>query len=105
MNTIDWSNAPEGTTHYRPENDPCWYKVAGDTAYYWGLSFKWNSSPEFEAKRLLIEDMIARPEPVWNCEGLPPVGTVCEVRDDLENIREAELIDDLKRSLIQDDDK
>lgn len=34
---------------------------------------------------------------VWNGKGLPPVGTVCEVRDDLENIREAEIIAHTKR--------
>lgn len=35
--------------------------------------------------------------PTWDGEGLPPVGTVCEVRDDLENIREAEIIAHTKR--------
>lgn len=75
---IDWSRAPEGTTHYRPKNDPCWYKVEGGKVYYRSAGASWHTSVEFEYGKLLLENLIARPAEPWNGEGEPPVGTVCE---------------------------
>ncbi|HCF9147833.1 TPA: HNH endonuclease [Pseudomonas aeruginosa] len=48
--SIDWSNAPEGATHWEPSG--------------------------FEA----------RPQESWNGQGLPPVGTVCELQQEMKRI-------------------
>lgn len=38
---IDWTAAPEGTTHATiPNGDPRWYKLDGGKVFCWGVSFK-----------------------------------------------------------------
>lgn len=84
MSEIDWSKAPEGATHCDPV-----------TGYWWGPSSlvsdgfsKWSDAngcwvehanthrPDIE----IVERLIPRPTQ-WRGpeDGLPPVGTVCEV--------------------------
>lgn len=74
---IDWSKAPEGATHYR-ESVRTFYKQDA-RAYEWD-TVEWrviaNDLGEFRWCSALIE----RPVTAWNGEGLPPVGTVCELR-------------------------
>ncbi len=82
MIDIDWSKAPEGTTHYQPESADfyaAWIKVDGD----WlmaimddGIDSRWGRAGEYADKKRLL---IPRPSSQWNGSGLPPVGTVCEV--------------------------
>ena len=83
MKEIDWSKAPEDATHWHDEYDcyvACWVKEQEGQRYYSradGLFGKWiiDSDP------LPIEKCIPRhvAQPAWSGEGLPPVGTVCEV--------------------------
>lgn len=70
MTDIDWSKAPEGTTHCMPSAQE-WYKQT-DQAYKW-LSDGWaliaNDLGEFRWS----SDLIESPSP-WTGDGLPPVG-------------------------------
>lgn len=76
---IDWSKAPEGATHYcvGSLDNTHWRDYSEDRAKYW-LEGEWHSHPFTSAQCLAIPGDIARP--VWNGEGLPPVGTACEVQ-------------------------
>ena len=78
---IDWSKAPEGATHWVGGNEP-WHKHIGDTSWYWQENQqKWYqllicaSDVEDEYR----ETIVKKPEQSWTGQGLPPVGTVCEV--------------------------
>lgn len=74
MEEIDWSKAPAGAEWYCNGN---WYRRTSShwqehthsgwlaTAYISPENFSWWA--------------YAVPRPTWNGEGLPPVGTVCEV--------------------------
>lgn len=80
MEKIDWDKAPEGATHYMPEQTycvACWVKVIGGHAFYsYGIKGEeWKSWGGWNDFKL---HAIPRPSPAWNGEGLPPVGTVCE---------------------------
>ena len=38
---IDWTAAPEGTTHATiPNGDPRWYKLEGGNVFCWGIRIK-----------------------------------------------------------------
>lgn len=85
---IDWSKAPEGATHYMPETESShavWVMVSGNTRLAWLAS----GDSSWEIDRSLEEDreyLIPRPAQQWNGEGLPPVGTECEIlNNDLSN--------------------
>lgn len=80
MSTIDWSKAPEGTTHFRRQG-------AGYVSHW--LKPGHFCVTDFESEGWKEGDVacsmfvaIARPVE-WNGEGLPPVGTVCEWLMDL----------------------
>lgn len=88
MIKIDWSNAPEGATHYLPENRnknwcACWYKqdrygrwlVLNAGNFTAGLSDSWCIDDE-EVDQF-VPCLIAK-NATWSGEGLPPAGTVCE---------------------------
>lgn len=75
---VDWSKAPEGTTHYGPETSlylEAWYKEVGGSWMCWlvdgGHGWYYTDS--------LPSNAIARPVE-WDGTGLPPVGTKCEVK-------------------------
>jgi hypothetical protein len=87
MKEIDWSKAPEGATHAGRAREGliCWYKIS-ETGYYFfsyepaGCDFEgWDCGDGSSPSHL---PLIPRPLPTWNGEGLPPVGTVCEMKDD-----------------------
>lgn len=78
---IDWSKAPEGTTHFGPESEElaaAWYKL--DEGEWFAMltsdDDQWDYSPCVDDER--VSQMIQRPAE-WNGTGLPPVGTVCEI--------------------------
>ena len=80
MSEIDWSEAPEGATHFGVENEfyfSAWYKVEGEQI----LAYTEDGSMWREATDSCVfpkvSSLSARPEQ-WSGEGLPPVGTVCE---------------------------
>lgn len=90
-----WRDAPEGATHYAPPQGPFiggWYRevdrVAGDAMFH-----DEDSRADWLCVGDLPETLIARPT-AWTGEGLPPVGTVCEVWYDngRECWREAEIL-------------
>lgn len=79
---IDWSKAPEGTTHFCHDaiDGSHWRDLSGTYAKYWH-SGKWHDHG-FHSDAMLDGslNLEARPvQPAWNGEGLPPVGTVCQV--------------------------
>ncbi|HBO3174886.1 TPA: hypothetical protein L4S00_002661 [Pseudomonas aeruginosa] len=77
--SIDWSKAPEGTTHYHIGEDiNPWRKIEGTVAYehYAGKWLRVNSFNEG-----FMPDYYAPiPQETWDGKCLPPVGTVCERR-------------------------
>lgn len=80
MSAIDWSKAPADATHFSPAYGyfvDLWAKKDGDTWMYCamldGSSWYHGWDPANG------EVYISRPME-WTGEGLPPVGTVCEVR-------------------------
>lgn len=85
MNQIDWSKAPEDATHAgtKVSNDvACWYRDngAGQFDYWYATKGElhrdgWKPLKQAPAHWPLCQ----RPAPVWNGEGKPPVGTLCEV--------------------------
>ncbi|MFO5941183.1 hypothetical protein ACLBSY_30020 [Pseudomonas aeruginosa] len=77
--SIDWSKAPEGTTHYHIAEDiNPWRKIEGTVAYehYRGKWLRVNSFNE----GCMPGYYVPIPRETWDGQGLPPVGTVCEYR-------------------------
>lgn len=81
--SIDWNTAPEGATHWEPRGSfyrEGWMKKVGNKWSYWAEGRKaWisgTSACNVSAER--EETFEARPQEVWDGQGLPPVGTVCE---------------------------
>lgn len=78
MSEIDWSQAPEGATHYCAkgsshngmEYGEHWLKPGFYRLPHWK---KW----EEDKCRAPESILVARPSPAWSGDGLPPVGTVC----------------------------
>jgi hypothetical protein len=77
---INWSDAPEDATHCFVDSigGIYWRDLSGAQARYWHagrwISCRMSSSAFLEGPVNYVE----RPS-AWNGEGLPPVGTVCEV--------------------------
>lgn len=80
---IDWSKAPDGATHYDVADSriSSFMKLEGGSWFFWPPA---SSNPVWTFWRpdtVDVEAMIPRPAAeTWNGEGLPPVGTVCELR-------------------------
>ncbi|MGU2291300.1 hypothetical protein ACSEQ4_20505 [Pseudomonas aeruginosa] len=77
--SIDWSKAPEGTTHYHIAEDiNPWRKIEGTVAYehYRGKWLRVNSFNE----GCMPGYYVPIPQESWDGQGLPPVGTVCEYK-------------------------
>lgn len=76
---IDWSKAPAGTTHWDPV-DRNHLMQFGKVAMMWDISKGWiKKGWQYPDDLSTMPRLIARP--VWNGEGLPPAGTVCELRN------------------------
>lgn len=74
---VDWTEAPEGTTHYVPDSDiylEAWYKEVDGRWMFWLV----DGDHGWYYTDSLPPTAIARPTE-WNGTGLPPVGTKCEV--------------------------
>ncbi|OZO23838.1 hypothetical protein [Pseudomonas aeruginosa] len=77
--SIDWSKAPEGTTHYHIAEDiNPWRKIEGTVAYE-HYSGKWLRVNSFN-EGCMPGYYVPIPQETWDGQGLPPVGTVCEYR-------------------------
>ena len=79
MSEIDWSKAPEGAQYYCPDNR-LFYKFDGAGRGMCtnprGSWFPCGDINDCEDGELTPRSS----PPAWSGEGLPPVGTVCEVR-------------------------
>ncbi|MCS7758597.1 hypothetical protein N0619_20150 [Pseudomonas aeruginosa] len=79
--SIDWNTAPEGATHWEPsgpEFNEGWMKKEGNGWFFWGLGAEWKYGGDVSAEREATFE--ARPQEPWDGQGLPPVGTVCEIK-------------------------
>ncbi|HBO7420789.1 TPA: hypothetical protein L4892_000063 [Pseudomonas aeruginosa] len=83
--SIDWNTAPEGATHWEPSGpdfNKGWMKKEGNEWFYWSEGsnrwFQGKLSCNVSADREATFE--ARPQEAWDGQGLPPVGTVCEVK-------------------------
>lgn len=80
---IDWSKAPEGTTHFNTGMNSRvdgWMKSENEIWHWWpstGASIEKKWYPLLNQLRIYTDRFIERPV-AWSGEGLPPVGTVCE---------------------------
>lgn len=82
---LNWKKFPEAT-HYSPARDGnhagFWRMVGDKPVKLWcqelagGEFTEYNNPTMFESDR---DRLIARPAESWTGEGLPPVGTVCEL--------------------------
>lgn len=91
MKEIDWSKASEDATHYQPayevfDNPVFWRIVNGVAREVWTVSsldedinYHFTYGPEGN-DCYIPERCIERPKQVWNGEGNPPAGTICEIK-------------------------
>ena len=87
---IDWSKAPEGATHYAEvaSGRVCWYMVKSESEYAYAYAYqdedfscgRWTNGGRAPRHQPLIEH--PKKQEAWNGEGLPPVGTVCDMHID-----------------------
>lgn len=88
MSKVDWSLAPDDATHFGPSTkdwEPCWMKKIGNHWYGWlyPTDTKWDYLADASSNQSRISMLVKRPQPKpWSGpqDGLPPVGTVCEVK-------------------------
>lgn len=80
MTNIDWSKAPEGATHYRVGANFPWHNF-NSKSFYSDIIKGWMPYGRHDHFERAMAGAIPRPteQPQWNGEGLPPVGTECEV--------------------------
>ncbi|MFU2949880.1 hypothetical protein ACM7M3_29035 [Pseudomonas aeruginosa] len=77
--SIDWSKAPEGTTHYHIAEDiNPWRKIEGTVAYE-HYSGKWLRVNSFN-EGCMPDYYVPIPQEPWDGQGLPPPGTEIEYR-------------------------
>lgn len=76
MSDIDWSKAPEGyDVHIDWGDRQYFYRVEGDRYVRDGCFYA------YITETAALEGVVVNRRPmVWNGEGLPPVGTVCDCR-------------------------
>lgn len=86
--SIDWSTAPKDATHWEPDSYHVfgsWMKKEGDSWFWWeGDVGRWSPSLSISEQRMGTFE--ARPQESWNGQGLPPVGTVCELQQEMKRI-------------------
>ena len=76
---IDWSNAPEGATHYVVGSINPFEKRVGDDWFYY-VGGAWARIYRKGDDRITSSALAVVPRPTtpsWSGEGLPPVGVVC----------------------------
>lgn len=79
--TIDWGAAPEGTTHFQPENErlrASWIKVEGGC--YWFRLMTQSNWVRYSGPVIWLGDLVQRPT-VWGVDGLPPIGQHVHIYD------------------------
>ena len=85
MNTPDWSKAPEGATHWGPENRDwreVWYKIDKGQWFAWvaGAARQWSKARTVDDEWTDREEALMPRPTQWRGpqDGLPPVN--CEVK-------------------------
>lgn len=84
MTEIDWSKAPNGTTHWdaNPNRVGSFMRLERGNWFFWPvgetLETRWH--PWNREGKNDLTGLVPRPAP-WNGEGLPPVGIVCEWKE------------------------
>ena len=77
------SVAPEGATHYDPEDmDAPWMmETTRNWMFYWGSKKEWVEHAQKAMLTRILARLVIRPDAPeeWDGTGLPPVGTECEV--------------------------
>ena len=73
---IDWSQAPEGATHWFA---PYFYKV-GSSGVMFDLDDQWHKSSYSKDELFTRESCISK-HALWAGAGLPPVDSRCEYMD------------------------
>ncbi|HGN1450916.1 TPA: hypothetical protein ACKRP6_005227 [Pseudomonas aeruginosa] len=82
--SIDWSKAPEGTTHYHIAEDiNPWRKIEGTVAYE-HYSGKWLRVNSFN-EGCMPGYYVPIPQETWDGQGLPPVGLMVEWKAGLDH--------------------
>lgn len=77
--SIDWSKAPKGATHFDPV-DQNWLMQFLNVSFGWLSSEGWTTKGwQYPNDLSTMTRLVARP--AWPSQGLPPIGTVCEVQD------------------------
>ncbi len=89
---IDWANAPEGSTHYRPDNHS-WYQLTGQGWYYWATADVPEGSWQMTSMALEAHQIIPKPENVV-CTAEPEwkIGDKGEVLDEENWWNECEVV-------------
>lgn len=92
MSNIDWSSAPEWATKHgivgTYREHPIWFN---DTQYTYcdeqqeGKVFNFSAGCVYKPKEIYA--ITERPAPQWPSEGLPPVGTECEIAASTEYLK------------------
>jgi len=79
MSDIDWSEAPEGATHFEVGSENPWEKHGdGNPMFFSALDRRWLSLGSTATDS---PDLVARPVALaYDGTTLPPVGTVCEYK-------------------------
>jgi len=76
------SVAPEGATHYDPEDmDAPWMmKTTRNWMFYWGSKKEWVEYAQKAMITRILARLVIRPDAPeeWDGTGLPPVGVECE---------------------------
>ncbi len=77
-----WKGAPEGATHWGNGEGgyvEAWYRKFGDDWFFTTKNNEWHwVYTEMSREREIY--LVPRPAPPWSGDGLPPVGTVCEIK-------------------------
>lgn len=78
--SIDWENRPEGATHYREGIRYPWMRMQeGMVQFFHEVCSEWRDYHDQAIGNDVLSRAVERPKPEWSGDGLPPVGTVCEV--------------------------
>ena len=76
------SVAPEGATHYDPEDmgAPWMMETTRNWMFYWGSKKEWVEYAQKAMLTRILARLVIRPDAPeeWDGTGFPPVGTVCE---------------------------
>jgi len=98
MSKVDWSLAPEGTTHKDVGLHGLWYRFdfENNLVCYWNhRAWQMSGTPkEYDDGSMNHLESRPKQKPSWSGpqDGLPPVGTVCEIHYENRDWVECEIV-------------